>query len=62
MCYSWDQGALQSFGQCYGHRGGTMLPALERPGFLAFPFFSLSWSFQCQCAVAVGGELTVCCS
>lgn len=33
MCYSWDQGALQSFGQCYGHCGGTMLPALERPGF-----------------------------
>lgn len=49
-------GSVLSFGERLGHRGDTLLLALETPGF---PLLSVL-SFQGQCAV--GGELPVRCS
>lgn len=54
----WDQGVPCPLGSDMGTPG---TPRSLHWTDLAFPF-SLSWSFQCWCAVAVGGELPVCCS
>lgn len=53
----WDQGVLCPLGNVMGTMGTPC--SLCWRASLAFPF-SLSWPFQCQCAV--GGELAVCCS